>query len=519
MKRSFRLRLALLLVLLAGSGLVGFSVVSWKLIYDAKVSRLDASLENQLRRSVRLPGGDRNGNHNGDRNAPNRIREIGEQERWQFYESMISRELGNIVALQVTANGDLLYQSNNWATDLDTTALFRLLPEPTDLPEPTASEANPPAQTRETRSDRPLTDRLLNFPFATRYKTSGTWRIGAIRFPQAQVAIAVSLESIDQEMVVIRNIFLISIPVVLILVAVGAWTLSGQALRPIHRLTDAIRHVSAKGLDQRLSSQAIDVEFVELIQVFNQMLERLERSFRQASRFSADAAHELKTPLTILQGELDCTLQQAEAGSEMQQRLGSLFDEAHRLSEIVRKLLLLSLADAGQMSLSQAEVDLSAILIEMVDDLELLAPELTVQTKIADGLKVWGDRDLLIQVLQNLLSNAIKYNLPHGWLKINARQQSARVLVTFSNASKELSAADRHRIFNRFHRGDPAHTRKVDGTGLGLSLSREIARAHGGDLTLDPAAPNQTLFTLSLALAPPLTKVQPESHHPRIENV
>jgi two-component system, OmpR family, heavy metal sensor histidine kinase CusS len=507
MRRSFRLRLALLLVLLAGSGLVGFSVVSWKLIYDAKVSRLDASLENQLRRSFRLP--------NGDRGTPERTHELGEQGRWQLYESMLSRELGSAVALQITQeDGDVLYQSANWSADLNAMALFQLLPEPTDLP-----ETAPLNRDRRIRGDRPPTNQLPSFPFATRYKTSGTWRVGEIRFPQTQVAIAASLQGIDQEMVIIRNIFLISIPVVLTLVAIGAWTLSGQALRPIHQLTHAIRQVSAKGLDQRLSSQAIDVEFVELIQVFNQMLERLERSFKQASRFSADAAHELKTPLTILQGELDRTLQQAEAGSEMQQRLGSLFDEAYRLSEIVRKLLLLSLADAGQMSLSQAEVDLSAILIEMVDDLELLAPELTVQTKIADGLKVWGDRDLLIQVLQNLLSNAIKYNLPHGWLKINARQQSARVLVTFSNASKELSAADRHRIFNRFHRGDPAHTRKVDGTGLGLSLSREIARAHGGDLTLDPAAPNQTLFTLSLALAPPLTKVQPESHHPRIENV
>lgn len=501
MRRSFRLRLALLLVLLAGSGLVGFSFVSWKLIYDAKVSRLDASLENQLRRSFRLP--------DGDRGTPERTHELGEQGRWQLYESMLSRELGSAVALQITQeDGDVLYQSANWSADLNAMALFQLLPEPTDLP-----ETAPLNRDRRIRGDRSLTNQLPSFPFATRYKTSGTWRVGAIRFPQTQVAIAASLQGIDQEMVVIRNIFLISIPVVLTLVAIGAWTLSGQALRPIHQLTHAIRQVSAKGLDQRLSSQAIDVEFVELIQVFNQMLERLERSFKQASRFSADAAHELKTPLTILQGELDRTLQQAEAGSEMQQRLGSLFDEAYRLSEIVRKLLLLSLADAGQMSLSQAEVDLSAILIEMVDDLELLAPELTMQTEIADGLKVWGDRDLLIQVLQNLLSNAIKYNLPNGWLRIDARQQSAMVLVTFSNASKELSASDRHRIFDRFHRGDPAHTRKVDGTGLGLSLAREIARAHGGDLTLDPDVPHQTSFTLSLAIAPPLTKVQPESRH------
>ncbi len=194
-------------------------------------------------------------------------------------------------------------------------------------------------------------------------------------------------------------------------------------------------------------------------------------------------------------------MQQAEAGSEIQQRLGDVLDEVHRLSEIVRKLLLLSLADAGQMSLYKAEVDLPAILAEMVDDLELLAPGLTVHPSIAENLRVWGDRDLLVQVLQNLFSNAIKYNLPHGWLRVYAHQQDEMVLVTLTNTSKEIPAADRHRIFDRFHRGDPAHTRKVEGTGLGLSLAREIARAYGGDLALASAAPAQTSLTLSLPIA------------------
>jgi signal transduction histidine kinase len=141
------------------------------------------------------------------------------------------------------------------------------------------------------------------------------------------------------------------------------------------------------------------------------MLERLERSFKQASRFSGDAAHELKTPLAILQGELERTLQQADPGSEVQQRLSNLLDEVRRLSGIVRKLLLLSLADAGQMNLHRVEMDLSGLLIEMLEDIELLASHLEIQTEIADGLSVLGDRDLLIQVLQNLISNAIKYNL------------------------------------------------------------------------------------------------------------
>ncbi len=116
----------------------------------------------------------------------------------------------------------------------------------------------------------------------------------------------------------------------------------------------------------------------------------------------------------------------------------------------------------------------------------------------------------IIQVLQNLISNAIKYNLPNGWIRIDAYRQGATVLITISNCSKEipvsdsealLRSADRHRIFDRFHRGDPARTRQVEGIGLGLSLAREIARAHGGDLTLDPTLSGQTGFTLTLPVA------------------
>lgn len=479
---SFRLRIALLSAVLAGSTLIGFGVLTWKLIYDAKVSRLDANLESQLKRAARPRS----------------------EDRWSSYEARLPRELGvsadtPIAIFVQNPAGNLLYQSEHWTPELNRKSLFPPLPSSPSFPSTLPFLTNRPRQEQPfSHAGREPDGPPPEFPFAIQSTTVGNWRVGATSFPHVQVAIAISLHSIDQEMGVIRNIFLISIPAVLLLVAGGAWTLSGSALRPVRQLTDAIQKVTIRGLDQRVASSAIDVEFVELIQVFNQMLERLERSFKQASRFSADAAHELKTPLTILQGELEQTLQQAETGSAMQQRLGYLLDEVRRLSGIVRKLLLLSLADAGQMSLYKAEVDISMLLGEMAEDMELLAPQLEVHTQIDSNLWVWGDRDLLTQVLQNLFSNAIKYNLPHGWLRIRAYQQAEQVFVTISNASKPIPDRDRNLIFDRFHRGDPARTRKVEGTGLGLSLAREIARAHGGDLTLDPAVGEQTAFTLNL---------------------
>ena len=483
--RSFRTRIALGAAILAGSALVGFGVTSWWMIYQAKVSRLDEAMKSQLLRAGR----------------PHR------RESWQSYFVLLPRIFGTdaetpIALLVSDSKGNTLYQSDNWPTDLKVNSFwFSRSPVLPSSKQSSSSLEKQEFSERPRFRYAPAPNRLPPEPrFATQHTSTETWRVGVATFAYNRTAIAVSMNSIDREMLAIRNIFLISIFIVLFLITGGAWWLSGNALHPIRRLTTAIRQVTVIGLDQRVPIGATDVEFVELIQVFNQMLSSLERSFKQASRFSGDAAHELKTPLAILQGELEWTLQKAEAGSEVQQSLSSLLDEVRRLSGIVRKLLLLSLADAGRMSLHRVEVNLSEILAQMEEDVELLAPHLEVQTEIATQLRVQGDRDLLTQVLQNLISNAIKYNLPDGWIQIYARQQGATVLVTITNSSENIRACDRERIFERFHRGDPARTRKVEGTGLGLSLSREITRAHGGDLTLDSTPSDQTAFTLTLPL-------------------
>lgn len=485
MRPSFRLRIALLSAALAGSALVGFGAVSWFQIYNAQINRLDAQLVNQLMRVNRPP----------------------EPEQWQSYRDSLPYALRidtkiPIALLVQDSNGNTLYQSNSLPAELDVNRLLaqslRLTPP---APEPPPRKQSPlPPRLERSPPNRPRRIRPPLPRLTTEQTKTEAWRIGSANFPHVRVAIAVSLQAINQEMATIGNIFLVSISGALLLVASGAWLMSGSALRPIRQLTGIIQQVTVLGLDQRIEIGTTDVEFVELIQVFNQMLSRLERSFTQASRFSADAAHELKTPLTILQGELERTLQQVEPGSDVQQRLSNLLDEVRRLSGIMRKLLLLSLADAGQMSLYLVDVDLSQLLSQMVEDVELLAPDLSVQTDIIDELRVQGDRDLLIQVLQNLLSNAIKYNLVNGWIQIQARQVQSNAFVTITNASRDIPNDERLRIFDRFYRSDPARTRQVEGIGLGLSLAREIARSHRGDLTLDSTPSGQTAFTLTLPI-------------------
>ncbi|MGB2924358.1 MAG: ATP-binding protein [Limnothrix sp.] len=489
---SFRLRIALFSALLAGVTVTGFGGISYVLLYQSKLDSLDQNIQEKLLREASIP-------------RPIMYWEIFEESRAFAFSSASKSN----AALLILNQNQTIYQSQNWPTQLNSQASFLPQPEVKDLNLRDFPSVPPPPNIRRRENNdfrqRPNPEELRRLTqlsdLVTHTADQKKWRLGTVSSPFVQMAIAVDLQIIDQEMAVIRNIFFLMLPITLLLVTVGAWWLSSDALKAIQNLTEIIRQVTAKGLNQRASSAKLDIEFVELVNVFNQMMARLERSFQQASRFSADAAHELKTPLAILQGELERAVQKTSAGSEQQQTFSRLLDEVRRLSSITRKLLLLSLADAGQMQIQKTTVDLSEIIRDLAEDIDLIAPELRLDLKLLPKLIVSGDQDLLAQILQNLITNAIKYNLPNGWIRINTQQQNGILFVKISNVSRDISAGDRRRIFDRFQRGDASRNRQVEGFGLGLSLSREIARAHGGELQLEPASPNCTTFTLSLPLA------------------
>ena len=371
--------------------------------------------------------------------------------------------------------------------DSGATASEELRPPPgTGLPPPPLESLPPP------RRVPPATAQLV------RVVDGQEWRIGLGVTDNGRVAIAVNAQVIADDMRSMRNAFLLALPFALVLIGVASWVVASRALKPLRKLTFAARKVTAEGLDQRIATQDEDEEFGELIEVFNRMLERLERSFKQSQRFSADAAHELKTPLAILQGQLERAIQSADDGSPLQAQLSGILDEVRRLSGISRKLLLLSQADAGHMSLLRESFNLSEALDDLIEDTRMLAPHLTVDGNIAPGIVIQADGTMLRQVLHNLISNAIKYNLPDGWVRITLLHWSQRVEVKVSNASAGISATQRKKLFERFFRADAAHSRTVEGVGLGLALAREIARAHGGDITLSFSDDKQVEFSLVL---------------------
>ena len=296
-----------------------------------------------------------------------------------------------------------------------------------------------------------------------------------------------------------RNNFLIAAPLALLLMAGGGWWLAQRALRPVGLITKTAEKMSAHGLDQRIPAAKADTEFQRLVSVINAMLDRLESGFQQAVRFSADAAHELQTPLTVLQGMLDDAIRHSEAGSAEQQRSSDLLEEVQRLKTIVRKLLILSRADAGRLDLSLEPVNMSSLVESLLEDVEIMAPQLRIDQRIQPGLMVNADPQLLRQVVQNMVSNAIKYNLPEkGVIAFRLANRKGVVHFRVANTGPAIPPKDRQRVFDRFYRVDQSRNDRVPGSGLGLSLALEITRAHKGRLVLDPPKKGITSFTLSL---------------------
>jgi len=234
--------------------------------------------------------------------------------------------------------------------------------------------------------------------------------------------------------------------------------------------------------------------------VLNAMMDRLEASFRQAVRFSADASHELKTPLAIMQGELENALQAAEPDSSEQRLFSGLLEETQRLKSITRGLLLLSQADSGQLRLTLEEVNLSSELETLVDDASVLATgsDLHFDLALAPNVRVRADRSLLQMAVLNLLSNAVKYNRSGGRVTVDLTTTGDEIALTVCNTGPGIPAGDQRKVFERFFRGDRTRSRAIDGLGLGLSLAREIVIAHQGRLALQESTPERTCFVLTL---------------------
>lgn len=500
---SLRLKISLLSALISGLILLGFGLASWFLMYRERLAAVDREIRTL---AVRHPGWLAN------RQSHERLTSLLE---FTFGE----QRKDNILLLIRDDAGVELYRSPHWPQDLDPAELdFTLAEDPAAAQpsEQSASDSAPPrlgppwgpgggggpgrmgrGYGRAWENSAPFTKRPR---FLTANAGETSWRLGILGNAQTTLVLGINQEEVQRDLHHLRNAFLVALPLALLLVGVGGWIIGTRALRPLKLIADTVEGVTARGLGERIPAVDSDPVVARLVRMLNGMMDRLEKSFHQATRFTADASHELKTPLTIMQGELDNALQHAPSGSREQQVFTNLLEETQRLKKITRNLLLLAQADSGQLKLAREPVNLSELLRDTLEDARILASDsaLAFEAEIDPNLEVHGDPHLLAMSLHNLLGNAVRYNEPSGRLSVQAQREAGRVRIRIGNTGPGIPEPDQSRVFERFYRAQQSGARAPEGSGLGLSLAREVVRAHGGDIVLLESRPGWTLFEICL---------------------
>jgi signal transduction histidine kinase len=275
-----------------------------------------------------------------------------------------------------------------------------------------------------------------------------------------------------------------TVPFIFGMLLILAVYLSYLLTRAVSSLESALAQMDEKNLTSVNHFVPKYREFDKLVYVFEGLRMRLQESFAKARRFAADASHELRTPLTVLRGNTELMISDLPEGSKIHAQVSKVNEEAERLIDITEKLLLLSKADARNMRLEKSMVDLSGFLNEIIEDEVHTLETLKISSQIKPKVHWHCDASLIGQLIHNLYANAIKYNVTDGWIRLALETNATHLTITLENTTADISDDLSRLAFERFYRGEVAHSRKIDGHGLGLSIAQEIALFHGGHLTL-----------------------------------
>ena len=282
-----------------------------------------------------------------------------------------------------------------------------------------------------------------------------------------------------------------------------AWLVVQRTLRPVRVIASAARSIGDRDLHRRVDVPTPTDELGDLKATFNEMLGRLERSFEGMRRFTADASHELRSPLNVIRTAVDVTLARGREATEYQGVLRSVQVEVDHMGRVLDQLLLLAQADAGTLRPHREEIHLADLLEELADRWRGVAgaKQVEVVARLPDTGTVAADPDLLRRALDNLVDNAIRYSPALATVTVSARQEDGAWLVEVADQGPGVPEDLRGMVFQRFVRADSVRTRRAGGAGLGLALGVAIAEAHGGQLTLVRQEEQGAVFQLRLPAA------------------
>lgn len=479
--RSLRARLALWQAGLLALTLLALSALTLVLLRTVLSSRLDGALADYAEKTAANVA-----------TTLNQSSVHGGREPDRFFNSAIRREWGRELQLVDARTGNI----RDHTAGLADTRL------PTDMDERlNASRGVPTFKTRTNLGEFPV--RVVTYP------------VHVAREVPYLVQAAESLGGVEEALGRASSILLVLTPSVLALALVGGWLLVGRSLHPVDAMTRAALAMEPGSLAHRIEATGSDDEIARLADAFNQMLERLDRSFRQIQQFSADASHELKTPLTAIRGAAEVALMGEMDPDEYRRTLRSIVDDAERMSAIVENLLLLARADANQIQIQRELIDMQGLALGVYEQLEPLAHRkgVALDLGLLEEAMVEGDPLWLNQIAVNLVNNAIKYTPEGGNVTLALRLAAttgqdktgeiARAEFSVSDTGPGIPAIHLPRIFDRFYRVDSGRSRDAGGVGLGLNIAKWAAEAQGGRIDVESEVGVGTTFTLSLPASLP----------------
>jgi heavy metal sensor kinase len=278
----------------------------------------------------------------------------------------------------------------------------------------------------------------------------------------------------------------------------GGWWFVSRAIRPIEDISSAAVKISAGDLSQRINVAETESELGQLASVLNSTFARLDAAFAQQKQFASDAAHELRTPVSVILTQTQTALTRERDAASYKETVEACQRAAQRMRKLIRALLELARLDAGQESLKRLRFDFSSAVNECIALVKPIAEERGVKIfSELSPLEITGDSERLAQVVTNLLTNAIQYNKPGGEVRVKLESQNGMAVLAVSDTGAGIPRADLPHIFKRFYRGDKSRTGSGN-TGLGLAIAKAIVEAHGGAIEVSSEEDTGTTFTVRL---------------------
>jgi heavy metal sensor kinase len=283
-------------------------------------------------------------------------------------------------------------------------------------------------------------------------------------------------------------VVVILVPCGILAAALGGYWISRRALAPVDRIASTARAITARDLGRRLDVPATGDELQRLTETLNAMLDRLEAAFRETTRFTADASHELRSPISVIRASAEIALRHDRSVEEYREALSGILRESERTSALVQDLLTLTRADAGVDVLRRTPLDLRTLLEDMRGSLSTLCTQasLDLQLDLPDQpVSTTGDSAALGRLVRLLVDNAVKYTPAPGRVTLSLTRTPEGAVVEVADTGIGIGAEDLLRVFDRFYRADMARSRDSGGGGLGLSIAKWIAEQHGGRITIE----------------------------------